>query len=443
MTTVKTSLAILCWFLLCSLRPIAQEIPWHTLDPYFDSLEKHEKFMGNVAVWHKGALAYQKSLGYAQIESASKAHPQTPYRIGSISKTFTAALIFQLIERGKLDLHQSISSYFPTLDGLDSITLAHLLGHRSGLFNFTDAEDYFQWNTEPRTEEQMLQTIGSQNLDFEPGTQAAYSNANYLLLSYLLEKIYQQPFHRVLEEQICSPLGLSNTYFGYPPVEKEKETQSYAYTDQWVLQPQTHLSIAMGGGGILSTGEDLLRFAHALFSAEMLGAESIKQMTTLKDGFGMGLFAFPLASYQGWGHTGGIDGFSSILTFFEDLDLVYVLLSNGANYNTNDISLAVLGLALGQAVTVPSFEKYAVEEPVLRQYLGIYSSADFPLAITVTLEEGTLRAQASGQGSFALSPSGPHQFRFDPAGIVIEFLPASNEMILNQMGMRIRMTKKQ
>jgi D-alanyl-D-alanine carboxypeptidase len=440
---MKLPCLLLLWILTLTRQTNAQEIPWHTLDPYFDSLEKHNKFMGNVAVLHKGVLAYQKSLGYAQVESASKANAQTPYRIGSISKTFTAALIFQLIERGKLDLHQSISPYFPQLEGAEPITLAHLLAHRSGLFNFTDAKEYLQWNTEAKTEAQMLQILNQQGLGFEPGTQAAYSNANYLLLSYLLEKIYQQPFHQILEEQLCRPFGLFNTFFGYNPTGNEEETQSYVYLDQWVLKPQTHLSIAMGAGGILSTGEDLLKFAHALFSFKILGAESVKQMTTLRDGFGMGLFAFPLASYRGWGHTGGIDGFTSILTFFEDLEMVYVLLSNGVNYNTNDISLAVLGLALGQAVSIPSFEDYAVEEGVLMQYLGVYASADFPLSITISLENGSLKAQATGQGSFELKPSGPHQFRFDPAGIVIDFLPEANEMILNQMGMRIRMTKKQ
>jgi CubicO group peptidase (beta-lactamase class C family) len=433
--------AILSLCVLISIAAKSQDSHWNTLTPYFDSLEIHNKFMGNIAVLHDGEWVFQRAMGYAQIENSIRAQPQTVYRIGSISKTFTAAMIFQLIEQGVLDLHQNISAFFPQGPWAKDITIAHLLGHRSGLYNFTDSEDYLSWNTEPKTEDQMMEIILTKALDFVPDSAAAYSNTNYLLLSYLLEKIYDKSFADILEEKICVPLGLSNTYFGYEKGNKAKEASSYFYKDDWQLQTETHLSIAMGGGGILSTAEDLAKFAVSLFNSELIGKESLALMTSIREGMGMGLFQFPLAQYSGFGHTGGIDGFTSILTYFKDLNLCYAMVCNGANYNTNDISLAVLGVALGQPVSIPSFQIYAIEESQLLQYTGIYSAEKFPLSLSITSESGVLKGQATGQSSFELRPTGPHIFRFDPAGIKIEFHTETGELTLIQMGMSIRMIK--
>lgn len=144
---------------------VAQEFDSGKLDTYFDTLQAHNKFMGNVAVSKEGNLLYARSLGYTDVKHKIKANEKTKYRIGSVSKTFTAVLVFKAVEEGILDLAQRIDTYFPTLPNAEKITIDQLLNHRSGIHNFTQDASYLSWNTQPRTHEQMLAIIAKDGRD--------------------------------------------------------------------------------------------------------------------------------------------------------------------------------------------------------------------------------------------------------------------------------------
>ena len=153
------------------------------LDNYFNTLEANNKFMGSVAVSKNGAIIYTKSVGFSDIENNVKANENSKYRIGSISKTFTAVLVLKAVEEKKLDLNQTIEKYFPTIKNAEKITIKHLLSHRSGIHNFTNDKDYLTWNTQPKTEKEMVEIITKAGSDFEPDSKAEYSNSNFVLLS--------------------------------------------------------------------------------------------------------------------------------------------------------------------------------------------------------------------------------------------------------------------
>ncbi len=403
------------------------------LDAYFDALEQNDKLMGTVAVSKNGDIIYQRTLGFANAESKAKPTPQTRYRIGSISKTFTAAIALKAVAEGKLSLDSKLSAFFPEFPKSEQITVEMLLRHHSGIYNFTNAADYMTWHVQPQSASQMLKRIESLGFEFEPGARNAYSNANYVLLTYILEKVYQKPFARILEDEIAKPLKLKNTAMA-AETSATAEARSYEKTDSWTFVPFTHVSVPLGAGGIVSTTEDLLAFSDALFSGKVIPHAQLEQMKSIKGGFGLGLFEVPFYEHKAFGHTGGIDGFASVFAHFPESGISYAFISNGQQINPNEVSIAVLSAIFNKPYDLPEFVD-ALPEEALGVYLGTYASSAVPLKITVTQKGRTLMAQATGQSSFALEPTKtPHLFKFDAAGLTMEFNPDNAEMTLRQGG---------
>jgi len=421
---------------------LAQNFDETKLDNYFNALEANNKFMGSVAVSRNGKIIYAKSIGFLDFENNIKADENTKYRIGSISKTFTAVLVLKAVEDKKLGLNQTIDKYFPTIKNAEKITIQHLLNHRSGIHNFTNDKEYLTWNTQPRTEKEMVGIIAKSGSDFVPDTQSQYSNSNYVLLTYILEKCFKKSYAELLKEYITQPLGLENTYLGGKIDTSKKESKSYRYLETWNTEPETDISIPLGAGGIVSTPSDLVKFSNALFEGKLLHKESLEIMTTFKDQYGMGLFQIPFYDKIGYGHTGGIDGFSSVFSHFPDGNISYALTSNGTNYNNNNISIAVLSAVCDKPYDIPEFSTYEVSAEDLDKYLGVYSSAQIPLKVTITKENKTLIAQGTGQPSFPLEATEKDKFRFDQANLVLEFNPTDKTMLLKQGGGQFIFTRE-
>ena len=340
------------------------------LDAFFDTLERNNKFMGNVAVAHGKELIYTKSVGFIDIEHGMKANENSKYRIGSISKTFTTVLIFKAIEENRLNLNQAIDIFFPKIENANKITIKHLLLHRSGICNFTDNESYLSWNTQSKTEQEMIEIISNAGSDFEPDKKASYSNSNFVLLTYILEKIYNDPYSKLLEEKIIEPIGLKNTYYGKKINVKDNECNSYKYMEiwkfnsgtnssvssgegRWKIEPETDMSIPLGAMGIVSMPVDLTIFSEALFNEKLVSINSLNEMKTIKDGFGMGLIQMPFCGRTGFGHSGNIDGFVSLFVYFPDSNISIAYTSNGMNHNENDIITILLNVVYGEPFKVP------------------------------------------------------------------------------------------
>ncbi len=405
------------------------------LDAYFDALEANDKFMGSVAVTRNGKVVYQKSVGYADIEKGVKADKETRYGIGSISKTLTAAMVMMAVEEGRLNLEQRLSEFYPTLPNAEEISIAHLLAHRSGLDNYTQG-CFEEWSGDYKSSDELLAMIAGGGVLFEPDAKAAYSNSNYLLLSYILEKVYGDSFGDLLNEMIVEPLGLKHTTFGIKPEVKESFANSYKYWDEWLAQLPTLTTNSMGAGGVMSTASDVAQFADALFSGELISEASLAKMMTMQDNFGMGLFVVPFGEMRGYGHTGGIDGFQSVFVYFPESGVSYCAVSNGVDYLMNDVSIAVLSAVFGREYEVPVFVKSdeVADANVVMGYEGEYSSAQLPIKLKVINNNGKLMAQGTGQAAFPLSLVSGNVYEFKQAGIVIEFKVEENALILKQGG---------
>jgi CubicO group peptidase (beta-lactamase class C family) len=412
------------------------------LDQYFNVLEKNDKFMGSIAVARNGSVIYTKTIGYTDVENKVKPDSNTKYRIGSISKTFTTVLVLKAVEQNRLKLDQTLDTFFPKIENAKQITIRDMLYHQSGIHSFTDDQDYLTWNTLPKTEQEMVDRIVKGGSNFKPGEKSEYSNSNFVLLTYIVEKSFKKPFGELLNEYIIKPTGLKNTSLGHKINIAANECYSYRFAGKWEKEPETDISIPMGAGGIVSTPSDLTTFIYALFNGQLLKKESLDQMITINGKYGMGIFKIPFIDKTGYGHTGGIDGFSSVVTWFADGGISYSYISNGSNYNNNNISIAVLSAVYGQPYEIPEFNQIELSAEELAKYAGTYATAQMPLKITVSVKEKTLIAQATGQSSFPLEPAGKDQFKFEQAGVEMVFFPDEKKMVLKQRGAEFNFAKE-
>jgi CubicO group peptidase (beta-lactamase class C family) len=416
------------------------------LDSLMNVLAEKNKAMGSLTLSKNGTVIYSRAIGYSFISGNEKlpATDQTKYRVGSITKMFTATLIFQLIEDGKLTLTTTIDKYFPQLPNANKITLSNLLNHRSGLHNFTDDPEYLNWMTQSKTHDDMLAIISKSPVDFQPNEKFSYSNSNYVVLGYIIEKISKQSYSKYLSNRITSKIGLSNTYVGTKTDTKKNESFSYRFSNGWEQAPETDMSIPAGAGAIVSTPADLTKFIESLFSLKLVSNSSLTQMKTMTDGFGMGMFQIPFHEKSAYGHNGGIDGFLSTLAYFPKDSLAVAYCTNGQVYPMNDILVGVLSIYYNKSYSIPTFNPppISLRTEDLDKYLGVYSSKQIPLKITITKSNTILTAQATGQSSFTLEATEKDKFKFDPAGIKMEFNPDKSEMTLKQGGETVLFTKE-
>ena len=414
------------------------------LDEYFNALEENNKFMGSVAISKNGEVIYSNAIGFADIDQKLEASEKTKYRIGSITKTFTTVLVLKASEEEKLDLNQTIDKWFPRIKNSNRITVRALLNHRSGIHNFTNDPDYLTWNTQPKAEKEMVEIIEKGGSDFQPDSKAEYSNSNFVLLTYILEKVFNESYSDLLQEYIVKPIGLTNTYIFGKIITGDKECKSYKFVGSWKEEIETDFTVPLGAGAITSTPTDLTKFADALFGGKLLTNESLEIMKTIKDGYGIGLFQIPFGKSIGYGHThtGRIDGFSSVYFHFPDDKISYALTSNGTNMNNNDISIAVLSAVYDKPYEIPVFTTFNLTSEDLDKYLGVYSSSQIPLKIIITKDGNTLIAQGTRQPEFPLEATDKDKFKFDQAGEKFEFNQTEKTMILFQGGRKIEFKKE-
>lgn len=335
------------------------------IDSLLTIYEKNGKFMGSLELAHRGKSIYSKTIGYSDIESKKKADPKTKYRIGSISKTFTAVLIFKAIEENKISLNETIEKYFPNIKNANKITVANLLQHRSGIHNFTKDEKLFKYRTQFKSSNDLLSIISNYESDFEPNTQGEYSNSNYFLLSQILEKKYNKSFKDVLLEKITLPLDLEDTYHGKQITLNNNESNSYNLSEKQTKFAETDMSILIGSGSIISTPKDVNKFMTALFTGKLLSTESLALMKTIEDSYGMGLFQYKITDRNGFGHRGHIDEFRSTSIYFPKEDLAFTLISNGAKIDINDLYLEIIKLYFNDAVI-------ELSETEVEKFVGTY-----------------------------------------------------------------------
>lgn len=390
--------------------------------------------MGSLTIAQQGKIVYQRALGYAYIDSTAKipASIHTKYRIGSETKMFTAVTIFQFKEEGKISLDQTLSIFFPELPNANKITISHLLNHRSGLPNYTEGTNFQAWMNKPATHEQLLKIIKEKGSDFEPNAKAEYSNTNFLLLGYIIEKICGMPYGKAIESRIITKAGLVNTYYGGAIDIKKGESVSYKYAAQtWNKEKETDLSVHGGAGSLVSTSTDMVKFMDALFNNNLVSTSSLNTMKTLVDGYGMGLFPFTYSSKTALGHNGRIEEFYSSAMYFPGEKLSVSYITNGILYPRADIMDAILKICFNEPFVVPFSNINTLKSEDLDQYPGKYTSEQLQITINCTKDGNKLLLETRGK-IFETEPVNRNYFMNTPSGYFFEFFPEKNELLVKE-----------
>jgi len=412
----------------------AQEFTPVRMDSLMSVMDKNNVWMGSIAISKGDQLLYQKTIGYADLAQKKKATIDTRYGIGSISKTFTATLVLKTAELGKLQLNQTLSVYVKGIPNAEKITVRQLLNHSSGVHSITDDKDYLTWNTKPQTEQELVARIIKGRVEFDPGSKHVYSNSNYILLTYILEKVWKKDYASLLKEYICQPLKLEQTTFGRPQNNGSDLSESYRYTQEWTLEPHTDNSVPLGAGAVWSTPADLARFFNALFSHKIINAASLEEMKKIDQGYGIGLFQLPFYEHVGFGHTGGIDGYSSVAGHFDDGNYNVAIISNANNYTNNEILKFSLGELYKRPLPLPDLGEIQLTEEEISSLIGEYKSEQPPIQINITREGNKVFGQVVGQSSFQLKAKDRNTLVQPQFGVKIVFERNENKMTLYQNG---------
>jgi len=428
----------------------AQTLDKAKLDQFFDRLAEKNKAMGSLVIAKDGNVVYSRAIGYSQINGDEK-KPLTAanrFRIGSITKMFTASMILQLIEEGKLKPTDTLDKFFPQVPNARKITIVQILWHRSGIRNVRPEQNaQGNVNTLPMTKDEMLALIVKATPEFEPDTRYSYSNAGYQLLGLILEKVTGKSYEEALRTRITSKIGLNDTYLatGNIDVSKNEALTYMNFGDGWKPVSETHPSILFSAGAIVSTPNDLAKFIQALFDGKLISKENVDQMKAIKNGELSGMEHFAYAGKTFYGHTGGADNYGAWIMYQPEEKLAVAYTTNAKVYPVKDIMNGVMDIYFNKPFQIPAFESVAVSTEVLDKYVGIYSTADAPVKFTITREGTTLYAKPPGAGSAVpLEATAQDKFKLDngtAAGIVFEFDAAKNQMTIKRGGQERVFTK--
>lgn len=432
------------------------------MDSLLNYLHENNKFMGSLTIREGENVVFSKAYGFADVEKNIKADRLTRYKIGSISKTFTAVMVMQLIEEKKLTLQTKLNRFYPKIKNAEKISIYDLLHHRTGIVDLVNQDTTFHKVIDKKhSKDDILKVMTTYKSNFEPGSKYEYSNSNYFILGCIIEKLTKKSYAENLENRIVKKAELgtfenktemtakgavTNKVFVPTTYYKEEATnttnrESYSYYfdgTNWVKSLENHNSIAFASGGITSTTADLTKFINALFEGKLVNSTSLDQMKEIKEGYGKALIQLPFAGRRFYGHGGIIESFNSIVGYYPTEKMNYALITNGNNFEQNEILIGILSIYYKMPFPFPQFMKMDAEE--IAKLTGTYTSKDIPLKITVSEKNGELKAQATGQGAFPLTFREEKTFVFAAAGIEMVF--GENSFVLNQGGMKFNFTKE-
>src|SRR5688572_19738452 len=304
----------------------------------------YKQFNGSALVVENGRVIYKSGFGMANMEWDIPNTPDTRFRLGSITKQFTAMLTLQLVEQGKIKLDGKIADYQPDYrkDIGEKVTVHHLLTHTSGIPSYTGQPGFFaNVSRNPYKVADFVKQYTSGNLEFEPGTKYTYNNSGYFLLGAIIERITGKTYEQALKEMIFDRVGMKNTGYDRHDPLIPKRASGYAKTkDGYANAAYLDMSIPYAAGSMYSTVEDLYLWDQALYTDKLLTAQSKELMyKPFLNNYAYGWvvtnasFKINEQPVQVIGHGGGINGFTTtILRYPNEKNLIVLLDNTGTSY---------------------------------------------------------------------------------------------------------------
>lgn len=370
------------------------------MDAYLAACHKLDRFSGSVLVARGGRIILRRGYGMANYELGASNIPETKFRLGSITKQFTAMAILQLEVRGRLKVADTVETFFPGYPQGDRITIHHLLTHTSGIPNMTEFPDYAATMALPTTVLETVARFKDRPLDFQPGERFSYSNSGYVLLGAIIEKVTGRPYEEFVRETIFRPLGMDDTGVDHAATVLKGRASGYEFADDLMINaPCIDMSVPHAAGALYSTVDDLYKWDRALYTEKLVPRAVLDRMfTPFKDGYAYGWSIGSFAGHRNIRHGGGINGFTTDISRFPDDDACIIVLNNFSTGFVPEISDALAGCLFGQPVEKPK-AKAVVKLPaeVLDAYQGRYQPDGLPVVFTITRDGDRLFVQVPQQ----------------------------------------------
>lgn len=392
---------------------------------YLQACLANRYFMGSVLVARAGEVLLSAGYGMANLEHDVPNTPQTKFRIGSITKQFTAAAILQLQEQGLLEVHDSISTYLPDYPNGEQITVHHLLNHTSGIPNYTELDNFEQTTKIKVTLDDLIARFSGEPLEFTPGERYRYTNSGYVVLTKIIETVSGHSYADYLQHQILEPLGMVDSGYDRQEVILPHRASGYIFSGEAYQNADfVDMSWPSGAGGMYSTIEDLYKWEQGLYTDTVLSASSREMMFTPKvvvraeeDGKGY---------YHGYGgiicthyerkvlyHGGGIDGFSTRIARYPDERISIIVLTNiDAASATPVVPIAndLAAILFGEPYELPKQRQAIALDPAIYDaYVGQYE-LEPGWVMTVTKESSRIFMQWTGQERVEMFPESSTKF---------------------------------
>lgn len=355
---LKTTLILVTFLLFSTLH--AQADLASQIDDIVQSTYSDELPGASFMVVKDGEVIYSGAKGMANVELGVPLNQSTVFRIGSITKQFTAASILLLEERGKLSIEDTIDIYLPDypVEYASKITIHHLLSHTSGIISYTGIPGYMNSAKIRRdlSTSDLVDVFKDLAPFSVPGDKWLYNNSGYVLLGAIIESVSGRTYEEFVNENIFAKLEMDNSYYGKHNVIIPNRASGYQVMNDHVENaPFLSMTQPHAAGSLLSTVEDLAKWDRALFSGEVLSEESFRKMTTpgmLNDGqmhtYGYGFIIGETNGMKVVSHGGGIFGFATAGIHVVEANLFVAVFSNGPSreMNPNDVALKIVNLAL-------------------------------------------------------------------------------------------------
>jgi len=410
----------LCTVLCCFAQDMSGKI-----DTLISAYAKMYRFNGSALVAKGGTILLNKGYGYRNAAEKVPNTEESIFQLGSITKQFTSAVILKLQEEKKLNTSDRLSKYFPNYPKGDSITIAELLTHTSGIYNYTNDTSFMANEiTKPASREKIISLFKDKPLDFPPGTSWSYSNSGYSLLGYIIEEVTKQPYEQAVRKYIFTPLHMTHSGFDFTHLKSDNKTTGYFQLDdkRAMIAPIVDSTVSFSAGAIYSTTGDLYLWHKALENNTVLSkAEQEKAYTPVKNNYGYGWGIDSIDGKRRVGHGGGIPGYITNESRIPEDNIDIVLLSNASVQSLGEITKSIYNILYNKKYTLPEKRvAIALPEATLKQYEGKYEIRP-GLDVVITAKDGALTAMPTGQSTKILYAEKEDFFFEKEEDIQVEF----------------------
>lgn len=409
----------------------AQTLNTKTMNAEFDKLLSAQFKPGETGcaalVAINGQIVYKKAFGMANLELNVPMQPDMVFRIGSITKQFTAVAILQLVEQGKLSLQDDITKFIPDYPTQAyKITVENLLTHTSGIKSYTNVPEFMKYIKEDLKPEEVIEKFKNLPMEFAPGTKWNYNNSGFFLLGYIIEKASGMKYQDYIEQNLFKPAGMTNSLYGSD--RKIIKNRAYPYQpdgENTVNADYMSMLLPYSAGSLMSTVEDLYKWNRALLSNSLVKRESLDKAWTefkLSDGkgthYGYGWFFSQVQGSRSIEHGGGINGYLTNGIYLPKEDVFVAVFSNNTAKSPDAVTTKLAAIAIGKPYT---HTETPLPAGIIDQYPGVYE--DESGSQRLIIKEGTeLFSQRSGASKIKMKQFAQDKFFFDDFFTILTFL---------------------